>query len=328
MPLNPPATASSNPMVAQYAIGQVRGELERYRGRRVFFEPLFGNNGDKLIELGSLALLGSLGIELVDNPVKAEAIIINGGGAMNDVWKTGFENLARYNHEYPDIPLVVLPSSYEFRETSLTDLLSDRVSPATLYAREHYSLNILRNLKLPSMVNIGMDHDMAFELMDTEYFRTLKSKVAGEYILIVERGDSESQTGFQGRPLHNFELLRHMIPWKARQAIKRNTRGLMYVLRKEETPFVQSSIEMVKNEHHKFRNSPAYVDDISLPDVCTFQRFCDLIAGAAVVVSTRLHVSILAAILGKPTYAVAGSSAKIRGVYELSLSGRPNVLLI
>ena len=44
----------------------VREVLERYRGARVFFEPLAGNNGDILIEMGSRSALQQAGIELYD----------------------------------------------------------------------------------------------------------------------------------------------------------------------------------------------------------------------------------------------------------------------
>jgi hypothetical protein len=39
-------------------------------------------------------------------------------------------------------------------------------------------------------------------------------------------------------------------------------------------------------------------------------------------------VAVLAALLGKPTYLVAGPGTKIRSVYEYSLAEMPNVRLV
>jgi hypothetical protein len=67
------------------SLGPVAAELAPYRGRAIFFEPLEGNNGDKLIQLGSRTLLRSLGVILMREPKHAEVIVFNGGFAMSDI---------------------------------------------------------------------------------------------------------------------------------------------------------------------------------------------------------------------------------------------------
>ena len=45
----------------------LHAELAQFRGKRISFEPLEGNNEDKLIEIGSHTLLQSIDTKLVLN---------------------------------------------------------------------------------------------------------------------------------------------------------------------------------------------------------------------------------------------------------------------
>lgn len=76
----------------------VKEELYKYRGKRVFFEPLYGNNADKLIEMSSISMLQQFGFNLVSEPQQAEIIVVNGGSGMNDIWIHGFQTLKKYNY--------------------------------------------------------------------------------------------------------------------------------------------------------------------------------------------------------------------------------------
>ena len=57
------------------------------RNQTVCFDPLHGNHGDKLIEMGSLKNLASHGRRFDAPPNSAEAIIINGSGSMNPMYQ-------------------------------------------------------------------------------------------------------------------------------------------------------------------------------------------------------------------------------------------------
>src|SRR5436853_308259 len=63
------------------------------RNKKVYFEPLFGNHGDKLIEVGSSLFLQRMAVHWVRNPATADIIVINGGAAMTDIWGSGFSTL-------------------------------------------------------------------------------------------------------------------------------------------------------------------------------------------------------------------------------------------
>ncbi len=315
-------------------LGSLQEELSRYRGKRVFFEHLEGNNGDKLIEMGAKAILRSNDTKLVSNPQWAEVIIINGGAGMTDIWGHGFKKLQKYNSVYPQTPLIILPSSFVFTETDFASLFRERIAPAFVYARECYSLKILQDLIFPGDVRLGIDHDMAFQLQNTPYMQKLQSQKAQKHILIVERNDPESVTEqYQAKQSNSINKY---IPWSVKRPIKQHIiwpikRIKIAKLVQElglNTVFAQQHIQQILTDHPDLQGLPIYAADISNPEFCDFNSFGQLIAESAVVVATRLHVGILAAMLNKTTYIKSGSYHKIRGIYEYSLVNQANVQLI
>ncbi len=57
----------------------IHTELAQFRGKRIFFEPLEGNNGDKLIEMGSHTSLQSIDAKLDSSPRQADEPNIGNG---------------------------------------------------------------------------------------------------------------------------------------------------------------------------------------------------------------------------------------------------------
>lgn len=320
----------------------LKENLLKYQGKPVFFEPLHGNNGDKLIEMGSLELLRQCEVNLVKKPQYAELIVLNGGAGMTDIWVHGFQTLQSYNRKFPHIPLIICPSSFWFSKTDFPALFRDRIAPAFIYAREAYSLDILQNLVFPGHVELGLDHDLAFHLENSTYLNNLRSNRARKHILIVERHDPESVTK-PYQPNSAAELTSQTsISWKSYMpgAIKRpiiryittplKHRALAKHLGQQDlsTPFTQACLQRIWTENPALKNLPVFSADISNPELCSFSTFSRLIAEAAVVVATRLHVGILAAMLDKPTYIKSGSYHKIQGIVDYSLVDRDNVWLI
>jgi exopolysaccharide biosynthesis predicted pyruvyltransferase EpsI len=311
-------------------------ELSKYRGKSVFFEPLHGNNGDKLIEMGSRELLRKIGVNLVAKPQQAEVIVINGGAGMTDIWVHGFQTLKTYNSLYPNTHLIIFPSSFWFTETDFSSLFSDRVAPAFVYAREPYSLQVLQNLVFPTDVRLGIDHDTAFHLQSSDYLKKLQSKTASKHILIVERNDPESVTGAYQAHQPNLTTKTRYIPPFIRQPISRliisplKHMALAKSLGEQgaNTQFTQECLKQIFQDYPELESLPVFAADISDPLLCSFHTFSKLIAEAAVVVATRLHVGILAAMLDKPTYIKSGSYHKIRGIFEYSLQDKQNVRLV
>lgn len=313
-------------------------ELAQFQGKRIFFEPLEGNNGDNLIGMGGLELLRRVGVKFVRSPHQAEAIVVNGGAGMTDIWGHGFKVLKNYNQHYSSIPLIVLPSSFIFSKTDFPTLFRERTSPAFIYTRERYSLKILEDLNFPGDVRLGIDDDMAFYLKDAAYIQKLRAKTAQKHILIVERNDPESVTNNrqsqqttkpssswkrQIPPAIKMTIKRQLLWRMKRRAVGKNIAEMDL-----QSPFTQEWQKQILEDYPNLQDLPVCAADISDPEICSFDRFGQLIAEAAVVVTTRLHVGILAAMLDKPTYLKSGSYHKIRGIFEYSLADKDNVWLI
>jgi len=324
-----------------YGVGEmmtapdVKTLVASFKGRKVFFDPLWGNNGDKLITMGSRKILRECGTQLVRSPKRADVIVINGGASMtSSLWQHGLKILLTYASTYNGKILVVLPQSWEFNQTEFRKLiLNNRAQRIYLYARERYSYELLKQI-MGRNIYIGLDHDMAFHLDNSSFLASLKSKARDEHILIVERGDRESATGLQGQSSSLIPLISKVIPAQLRSRIpmrakikivekiaplERVTKKAFHNQTKVSTPFYQSALELVAGKHHSLTSLPVHYADISLPTVCSFREFALAIARADIVITTRLHVGILSALLGKPTYLKQGPWHKIKGVYEYSL---------
>lgn len=92
------------------------------------------------------------------------------------------------------------------------------------------------------------------------------------------------------------------------------------------SPLRQMAEELIASEDDGLQDLPAVSLDVSHPSV-PFERFASLISGAGAVVTTRLHVGILATLLGKRTLLVARPGSKVAAVYEYSLAEQPHVTL-
>jgi exopolysaccharide biosynthesis predicted pyruvyltransferase EpsI len=181
---------------------------------------------------------------------------------------------------------------------------------------------------------------MAFHLQNSAYLRDLRTKTAQKHILVVERNDPESITGaYQPAPAsapdENLSTWKQRIPQPVRQAIYRHIttplkhRVIAKRLGEQDiyTAFTQECLNRLIQDDPTRADLPIFAADISDPALCNFRRFSQLIAEAAVVVATRLHVGILAAMLDKPTYIQSGFYHKIRGIYEYSLVDSKHVQL-
>lgn len=308
----------------------VAEELESYRGNDVFFEPLSGNNGDKLIEMGSRLALRRAGIHLVHRPEQAELIVVNGGAGMTDVWKA-VHRLERYTKGFPATPVLVLPSTFYFTTTDFPSIFAHREREVTLFSRDLTSLKTLQALRFPCAARLEADNDMAFTLKDSSYVERLRRKASNKHILVVERGDAETASDLRLRQFGPKWRFKRYIP----VGVKRPIRWVLHTRRWAEhegqrTAFAGATLALARDQFPEFRRLPVFAADVSLTGAFSFTHFSRLIADAAVVITTRLHVGILAAMLGKPTLlkAGAGKFPKIRSIYEYSLREYPNVSLI
>jgi exopolysaccharide biosynthesis predicted pyruvyltransferase EpsI len=298
--------------------------LKTLRGKHVYFDPLHGNHGDRLLTMAARHMLENAPFTLASNPQSSNFILINGGGSMADGW-FGLEILARYNTKFPSHPLAVLPSSFHLTGSSLADIMRARRAPLWLWAREKPSLQILQNAGLTETVHLGLDHDLVFSLAQHSMIRKLKHATAPDRILVVERDDWEGATG-RRRPFSPTGL--DFIPEGIRTVVRKTVLGAVRRRQDRASPFRQAALRFVHEWHPEAAGMVPLVADISLAEECGFEDFLSNVARASIIITTRLHVAILGQLLNRRTYLVEGSYHKFRGVFEYSMQQASTELLL
>ena len=297
-------------------------------GKKVFFDPCHGNNGDDLIIAGARSVFSAVGVVVVTSAAQADVIIINGGGMFVEGFKQGLSKVKRYSEDFPNKPLCIGPQSFSLRSTHLRDTLLSRKAPTLICVREQPSqTNLDQLLQGVAQVEYLRDEDLAFRIPPSHPI--LATPKTARHVLIVERLDGEhhSHAGKKDtRPPVWYRALAHrLLPEPIKAKIRRTRQQ-----RKGERPtpyrlWVESKIQQ---EFPQYQNLPRVTRDISSRDLATFDEFVKTVADSAIVFSDRLHVGILAARMGKPTFLSEGSYHKCRGIYERSLTGYSNVTLV
>jgi len=311
----------------------VRRFLETYRGKRIFHPPLVndtgelvGNNGDLLMVLGTERVYRDLEIERIDRGEDADLIVIGASGGMLDKfrWITGI--FRDCSHRFPDTPLCVLPSTYYYPTKPFAEEVGERAAPVTLFCREPYSAEHLRNdHDLPPCCEVVLDPDMAFEMVNGEIVSSLRG-MERRHVLVVERVDVEhTSVAMRSERIKTRKWISKVLPKPVKTALY----PLVTAIRsRRHTPFRAHCEALLKEHHPGALRLPREVKDVSNVNTCTFERFCGAVGGAEVVFTTRLHVGILASMVGVPTFIFEGPYHKIRGIYEYSLVDMDHVRFV
>lgn len=312
----------------------VRDFFEAYRGAKVHQPPLvddegapIASNSDRLMVLGTDLLFSDLDIQRVDNPDDADLLVLGARGGMHErsTWVPRiFRELCR-NH--PDTPMCVLPSTFYFPERPFRDEIGLRTrAPLTIFCREPGSWQHLRlEHELPDFVTVELDHDMAFELRSSPLVRNL-SAVTTDQVVIAERSGVDRTSG--ERDLDRATFLR-----SAGRRVPPRLKSMLHPLilgwrSRRQTPFRKQCEAILAKHHRDASRLPKRVADICNVNVESFEMFCEDVARAEVVFTTRLHVGIFAGLLGRATYIFGGPYHRIRGVYEFSLNDHRNVTFL
>ncbi|MEM7624100.1 MAG: polysaccharide pyruvyl transferase family protein [Planctomycetota bacterium] len=276
-----------------------------WAGRKVFFEPLEGNHGDRLIRLGARRVMEQAGCLVVDSPGDAEQIFINGGGAMNDIWKAGFGVLERYRRDFPNTPITVGPSTYLVRDTDFPTLCAAGRAPLHFFARDERSADILRAQPVDAAISVTVSQDLAFELRGSALVEELEADSADEHVLVCLRKDKEGSAG----------LLTHTkgtwLPRVVRRPLSRLRDRLVAAGQRDQVS------ELIRSAGVP-ADVPRLVRDVSVS--VGWEDFTHAISRARLVITDRLHVAILGYLLDKPVFLGQGCYHKTRGVYELSMT--------
>lgn len=298
--------------------------LQQFRSQPVFFEPVGGNHGDTLIELGSRHFLSKYHLDFVTPPDQAQLIIVNGSGSFAvELWSPGLAGLRKVTCGYPQKTVVVLPSSYQFDLVDFPGCFEGRESPAYLFARELASYERIARLAYPASVFPLLHHDMAFELAGSPFLHDLKKSAQDRHVLLIERFDREATTH------HSMEIklsstLRARVP----APLKRLIKSKLHLLRRQKSGFTSQALDRLYSERPEFKGLPVIAEDVSSKVGFTFEQFLQTIAQAAVVISNRLHAAILSTLLEKPTIVLSGHPyGKLESSFDYSLKKYPNASL-
>lgn len=294
--------------------------------QRVFFDPLRGNHGDTLIKMGSLKFLRVHGKVITDDPLSADAIVINGGAGMTEMWGgSAFLRLQSYI-ETGAKNIVVLPSTIHVSRDRLRELAKAahrKGCNLVLFAREQPSFSRLKEA-VADKLSVCLAHDMAFFLSPDDFgVANLRRPSRKQYALVVERRDAESSTNIS-QPEPSKVPLKHLTPlWLKRYVKRTKIRKLV-----QNTEFVKKCQQLALQEDIDFKK--LVVGDVSIQSLYSFDDFVSYTAHADVIFTTRLHVAILSEILNKSCYLVpsGGEWKKNESVFEQSLALSANVRLL
>jgi exopolysaccharide biosynthesis predicted pyruvyltransferase EpsI len=313
----------------------IRRFLEEYRGAAIFHPPLVddkgvivGNNGDRLMVMGTDLMYRDLGIRRIDDPKQADLLVLGASGGMLDKFTHIPRMFSELSQSYPDKPMCVLPSTFYYPTRPLADDIGARTAPLSIFCRERYSYrHLTEDHRLPDACRVYLDQDMAFELESGEYVARVRT-MDPRHILIVERVDVEHVSvalGAESMSMTARKMAGRILPPGVKQALYPLVK---FMRSKRHTPFRECCERLLSAKYPELNGLPRMVADVSNVNTCSFEEFTEAVGHAAAVFTTRLHVAILGAMAGKPTFVFEGPYHKIRGIYEHSLASRPGITFV
>ena len=272
-------------------------------------QPYPGNSGDELIQKGTLQLLLDLNIDVTSDPNKAEIILYSGG--CPTMHPQVIDSMRETLEMFPKAELVVGPATFQFGYTDWVEICNKyehRIK--ALFARDPNSFANLQRASLQNNTEIGLSHDPALYLRDSVWLNEHKRNNKEEYVLAAFRRDHEMKTNIADMwmnhlqsylPKKTFEKLTH---WTRKRARIRKSRIAREI----------SGQGLVFKE----------VNIVNMD----FNSYVDVIRRSKEVHTDRLHVMLLAAMLGKPVFAYETSYQKLESVYEHSLKEWADVTFV
>lgn len=323
----------------------IRGLLQEFRGAVAYEIPgtdikgrSLGNHGDFLMHRVYREIAADCGIEFTSDVNKADILVVRPGGALIEHYS--FPAILRQRlAQYPDIPLVIFPSTTLFQKTDPGLIFRGREAPTLMILREGYSYRQLelnwKDSLTASNVSIELDHDVVASghARVPEILRDIAGKPPGqqEGVLVVARLDVEARpmsAGVPRVPLPKQLLIsayRKVPSWGRRRL--RNTLVAGRQARENELlihRFLRSRGRSLDDSLLIKSNS----NDLSDPSRFTSSEYAQGLLGAECIITNRLHVALPSAALGTETYLIDTGYHKLRGVYQQSLSLCGNVSLI
>jgi len=270
-----------------------------HRRRKFYMKPWDGNSGDVLIWLGTTQLLKDLQITQTMDPREADVILIAGGNQT--MWQTNVDVWKETWSRWPAKDFVIGPATIRLGVTTWDeDVRRSKTHIRAIFARDPESYATLQTCGLNGDIAIGLSHDAALYLRSSELIRVHQQAATEEFVLAAFRGDHEAAT-------NGYPWLAKLTNWAPAYAAQRMNAYWKRANHKRRIAQVTRYTRETK---------PLKICDVSL---CPFQFFVETIRSAAEVHTDRLHCMLLAAMLGKPTFAYPTAYGKLEAVYAHSV---------
>jgi pyruvyl transferase EpsO len=317
-------------MLAMNLSTQLEDVLGRLLGQRrqvVLLDfPNYANVGDSAIWLGQLRLLDKMGITVaaiadvekdsadrLRSLVGDRVILIQGGGNFGDLWPRHQQFREQVAKTFPHNRLIQLPQSICFEDNS-------RLQASADVFRSHGDFHLL--VRDRSSFEIGQQFapGRTFLMPDAACCLPIEHQPGAKDwdLLLLIRNDKESTIG-DGRALALARIpatvRSRQVDWPGeRYGWGQRFYDKLSGARRREFPFVGPVV------NRALSSAAAYLAR------ARFQRGMQLIEGARVVVTDRLHAVIMSWLRGVPVFFVDNSYRKLSGYVDCWLADNPDVV--
>lgn len=280
------------------------------RTQKLFYRmPYQGNAGDSLIQFATQRILDDLGIRTTVDPNKAEVILVPGGNPT--MWPSiGLERWQILWARHPQAEFVIGPAGFRKGYSDWATAVNSSGKMVTgLFARDPHSYENLIAAGLRPNISKVLSHDPALYLRDSGWIKAHRQAASAEYDLAAFRDDHEADLRYNSL----LRRVRSALPWGVYVSLVR--RGAHATKSRN----IKLAKKLGKGQ------KPLHEDDVSRQ---RFEVFVETIRAANAVHTDRLHVLLLAAMLGKKVFAYPTAHGKLEGVYRHSLAGWADVTLV
>ena len=273
--------------------------LQTRKGSRAYLKPYPCNSGDVLIWKGDEILLKELGIIQVVDPKQADMILWPGGNPT--MWQVNLDEWADCWRVYPNTEFVIAPATFQGSGLDWRTLLkTTKARLGGVFARDTESFRNLQQLGLPKSTAIGLGHDPAFHLKDSEWVTKHREAATSEYVLASFRRDHESAC-----PVPALGGLAKVWPI--------SSVSFRYQQRRR-NEFHQKRLNAIRQA----AGPNARIVEQDAPAM-SFEIFVEIVRRASQVHTDRLHCMVMALLLGKEVFAYPTAYAKLEAAYEHSI---------
>ena len=291
--------------------------------------PYYLNIGDILIWQGELEFLKTIPCRCLNRGfsyhnrwriLPGTLILMQGGGNFGDLWRPVQEERLNYIQQYPNNPIVIFPVTcwYDNHDLLLSDAgVMAQHSNITICARDQASYAMLKKYFRNQIMLVP---DMAFSVDHRNLLR--HALPAGKGRVLVKRTDKELA------PL-SVEMEAYAAEAEVRDWPSYERDPLCWDIYKAICRIGDCCGRIAGCSYAKgaaYRISDLYFDMWCRQSlICKGVRF---VSGYDEIITTRLHVAILAILLNKPVAVIDNSYGKNSGFFETWLSNVDGVRLI